>query len=314
MSVASDSNVARHVAGGTDAAQRMHVRQFRGTSVKLAARHWVRGDMFATAFLNALSVVFPRGEAFMIEALHPWRARTEGKLAQDIATFIAQEAAHSREHIGFNRAIVDAGYDIEALDRAIRQFVSFFASSGEVTKLGATMCIEHLTAIVAAEMLEQREHLEGTDLELRKLWLWHAIEEVEHKAVAFDVWMFATRDWSGTRRWLTRCALLVAVTASFFVNRTRGQVELLRQDGVPTWRGWWLSIRHGFAKGSIGRNVLRPWTRFLAPGFHPSQIDDRELLVRGENMLAALKLVTEGTTGDSIRTSMPIAAKAASAA
>lgn len=302
MTREADFDVAAVQPGGMRTAQRMHVRQFRGTSAKLATRHWVRGDMFATAFLNALSVVFPRGEAFMIEALHPWRSRTEGQLAQDVATFIAQEAAHSREHIAFNRAVVNAGYDIEALDQAIRQFVSFFAKCGEVTKLGATMCIEHLTAIVAAEILKNRDHLEGTDLELRKLWLWHAIEEVEHKAVAFDVWMFATREWSGTRRWLTRSALLIAVTISFFINRTRGQVELLRQDGIPKAKGWWLCLRHGFARGSIGRNVLKPWTHFLRPGFHPNQIDDRDLLVRGENMLAALKLVTEGSAGDAVGT------------
>jgi predicted metal-dependent hydrolase len=297
MKQKSNSATATTAPVKTETAQRMNVRPFRGNNAKLTTRHWVRGDMFATAFLNALSVVFPRGETFMIEALHPWRNRTEGQLAKDVAAFIAQEAAHSREHIGFNRAIINAGYDIESLDRAIRQFVSFFSGCGEVTKLGATMCIEHLTAIVAAEMLKNRSHLEGTDLELRKLWLWHAIEEVEHKAVAFDVWMFATREWSGTRRWLTRSTLLLAVTISFFINRTRGQVELLRQDGLPKWRGWALSIRRGFAKGSIGRNVLGPWTHFFMPGFHPNQIDDRELLVRGENMLAAIKLVTEGSAG-----------------
>ena len=223
----------------------MHVRPFRGKPAQEAARHWVRGDMFATAFLNALSVVFPRGETFMIEALLPWKDRAEGQLAKDISTFIAQEAAHSREHVGFNKAIIDAGYDIEALDRAIKQFVSFFSGCGEVTKLGATMCIEHLTAIVAAEILKNRGHLEGTDLELRKLWLWHAIEEVEHKAVAFDVWMFATREWSGARRWLTRSALLLAVSLSFFINRTRGQVELLRQDGLSKPKAWWQCIRQG---------------------------------------------------------------------
>ncbi len=272
----------------------MHARQYGNSRVKAATRHWVRGDMFATAFLNALSVVFPRGEAFMIEALHPWRNRTEGRLAAEIATFIQQEAAHSREHVGFNKAIIDAGYDIGALDKAIKRFVSIFANTGEVTKLGATMCIEHLTAIVAAELLANRDHLEGTDLELRKLWLWHAVEEVEHKAVAFDVWLFAVRDWGAARRWLVRSGLMLAVTVSFFINRTRGQVELLRQDGIPVWKGWGLCLRHGFARGSIGRNVLRPWSKFFGRNFHPNQIDDRELLVRGENMLTALKLVTEG--------------------
>ena len=308
MDIASISSGAAAPAGG-NAAQRMHVRAFRGNKARLNRRHWVRDDMFATAFLNALSVVFPRGEAFMIEALHPWRDRTDGQLQRDIATFIEQEAAHSREHVGFNKAIIEAGYDIDALDRAIKQFVSFFSGCGEVTKLGATMCIEHLTAIVAAEILKNRKHLEGTDLELRKLWLWHAIEEVEHKAVAFDVWMFATREWSGIRRWFTRSALLLAVSISFFVNRTRGQVELLNQDGLAKPTAWWLCIRNGFAKGAIGRNVMGPWLEFFRPGFHPNHIDDRELLVRGENMLAAIKLVTEGAAGDVVHTAPPLREK-----
>lgn len=303
MDQTSSLNNVASLAGGIHCKPRMHVRPFRAKREQQAARHWVRGDMFATAFLNALSVVFPRGEAFMIEALIPWKDRADGQLAKDIATFIAQEAAHSREHVGFNKAIIDAGYDIDALDRAIKQFVSFFSGCSEVTKLGATMCIEHLTAIVAAEILKNREHLEGTDLELRKLWLWHAIEEVEHKAVAFDVWMFATREWSGTRRWLTRSALLLAVSLSFFVNRTRGQVELLQQDGLSKPKAWWLCIRHGFARGAIGRNVMRPWAEFFRPGFHPHQIDDRELLVRGENMLAAIKLVTEGAADHVVHSS-----------
>ncbi|WP_374612940.1 metal-dependent hydrolase [Sphingorhabdus sp.] len=308
MDIASISSGAAAPAGG-NAAQRMHVRAFRGNKARLNRRHWVRDDMFATAFLNALSVVFPRGEAFMIEALHPWRDRTDGQLQRDIATFIEQEAAHSREHVGFNKAIIEAGYDIDALDRAIKQFVSFFSGCGEVTKLGATMCIEHLTAIVAAEILKNRKHLEGTDLELRKLWLWHAIEEVEHKAVAFDVWMFATREWSGVRRWFTRSALLLAVSISFFINRTRGQVELLNQDGLAKPNAWWLCIRKGFAKGAIGRNVMGPWLEFFRPGFHPNHIDDRELLVRGENMLAAIKLVTEGAAGDVVHTVPPLREK-----
>lgn len=111
-----------------------------------------------------------------------------------------------------NRALIRAGYDIEPLDNAIRQFVEFFGRTSDLTKLGATMCIEHITAIVAAEMIADHRHLEGSDEEMRKLWLWHGIEEIEHKAVAFDVWMYVTRDWSPFRRWITRSAMITAVS------------------------------------------------------------------------------------------------------
>jgi uncharacterized protein len=266
----------------------MIARKMRARNLSVSDRHWLRGDAYHTAFFNALSAVFPVGEAFMIESLRPWLKTLDGKLAEDAKTFIEQEAAHSREHAGMNRSLITAGYDIAPLDRAIRQFVNFFSSTSATTKLGATMCIEHLTAIVAAELLSNDAHLEGSEAEMHRLWLWHAIEEVEHKAVAFDVWMHATREWSGFRRWLVRSAMMVGVSASFFVNRTRGQVELMRQDGI----GWRTALpgllRSGFRKGGIGRNVLRPWAKFLKPGFHPWQIDDHDLIAKGEAMVAAM--------------------------
>jgi uncharacterized protein len=280
----------------------IHVRRFRTRKVALKHRHWVRGEPVATAFFNALSAVFPHGEAFMIESLIPWQSRASGKLAQDIAAFVEQEASHSREHIVMNKALIDAGFDLKPLDRAIRAFVSFFADSGEITKLGATMCIEHITAIVSAELLRTTHHMQDSDPELHKLWLWHGIEEIEHKAVAFDVWMMATAHWSGLRRWLTRSAMCVAVTTSFFINRTRGQVELLRQDGYSMTAALSALFRFGFGKKGVGRAVLGPWFHFLKPGFHPWQIDDRDLIIKGENMLAALQLVTEGKASIALTT------------
>ncbi len=263
-------------------------RRLRNRNLELAERHWVGGDPYATAFFNALSAVFPRGEAFMIQSLQPWQARVPSELAEQVKNFIEQEAAHSREHAGLNRALIRSGYDIAPLDRAIRQFVEFFSGASEVTRLGATMCIEHLTAIIAAEMLSDPKHLQGCEDDVRRLWLWHGIEEVEHKAVAFDVWMWATRDWSALRRWATRSAMLTAVSISFFINRTRGQLELLRQDGLSWSQALPRLMRYGFGRGGIGRRILRPWFQFLKPGFHPWQINDHHLIAKGEEWIAAL--------------------------
>jgi uncharacterized protein len=277
--------------GAADAAATpsLSARKVFARNLEVQHRHWVRGDPHATAFFNALSAVFPVGEAFMIESLRPWQDRVPAELAADVRTFIEQEAGHSREHAGMNRALIRAGYDIAPLDKVIRSFVKFFSSTSETTRLGATMCIEHMTAIVAAELLANPHHLEGAEPEMHRVWLWHGVEEVEHKAVAFDVWMYATRDWSGLRRWATRSAMLVGVSASFFVNRTRGQLELMRQDG----EGWLSALpklmRYGFGKGGIGRAVLKPWARFLKPGFHPWQIDDRALITKGEAIVAAMQ-------------------------
>lgn len=263
-------------------------RAFRAAPDALSERHWVRQDPYATAFFNALSAVFPHGETFMIRSLIPWVERVPPSMRPEVEAFIEQEAGHSREHVAMNKSLINAGYDIAPLDRKIRAFVSFFEDASDIVKLTATMCIEHFTAIIAAELLEKRHHLVGVEDDMLELWLWHAVEEVEHKGVAFDVWAFATKDWSPARRYAWRSLFMLAVTTSFFINRTLGQVELLRQDGY----GFFWSIKRvfkaGFGKGGIGRNVLWPWAKFFRPSFHPWDHDDRLLLAQGEADLATI--------------------------
>jgi uncharacterized protein len=269
-------------------------RGFKGVHEPLPDRHWVRGDPYATAFFNALSAVFPHGETFMIRCMIPWADRVPPSLGREVRAFIEQEAGHAREHVGMNKALIDAGYDVAPLDRTIRGFVKRFENASDIVKLTATMCIEHFTAIVAAEILRDKAHLAGTDGELRELWLWHAVEEVEHKGVAFDVWQYATKDWNPMRSYLWRSGFMLLITASFFINRSLGQIELLRQDGIGFWPALRGIMHAGFGKGGIGRNVLLPWAAFFRPYFHPWDKDDRLLLAEGEAMLAVMSAKRAG--------------------
>lgn len=83
--------------------------------------------------------------------------------------------------------------------------------------------------------------------------------------------------------------MISAVSFTFFINRTRGQVELLRQDGVGGRAALLRQLQYGFKKGGIGRRILKPWAQFLKPGFHPWDIDDHDLIAKGEAMLEAMK-------------------------
>lgn len=269
-------------------------RGFRVARDAKPQRHWVRADPFATAFFNALSAVFPHGETFMIRSMAAWEGRLPPRLGSEVTAFIEQEAGHSREHVAMNRVLIEAGYDVEPLERKIKAFVRFFENSSDMTKLTATMCIEHFTAIVAAEVLKNPAHLDGANDELRELWLWHAVEEVEHKGVAYDVWAYAARDWNPVKRYLLRNAAMFAVTASFFINRSLGQIELLRQDGYAFFPALKGIMRSGFGKGGIGRNVLGRWASFFRPNFHPWDHDDRHLLAAGEAHLAILAATRAG--------------------
>src|SRR5688500_13477806 len=84
-----------------------------------ANRWWVANDPVATAFYNALSATFPRGEAFFVESVRAFRDGAPERLAQEIRAFTTQEVMHSREHVAFNKRAVDAGYDLTPLEQRV---------------------------------------------------------------------------------------------------------------------------------------------------------------------------------------------------
>src|ERR1700712_3233206 len=84
---------------------------------KVQARWWLHNDPYATAIFNALSVSFPKGEAFFVDSVRQLRDLVRPEHAADVAAFIQQEVMHSREHVAFNRRVTDHGYDVRSLDQ-----------------------------------------------------------------------------------------------------------------------------------------------------------------------------------------------------
>lgn len=261
-------------------------RRFRYDRATVPGRHWLGGDPVATSFFNSLSIVFPRGEAFFIECIRPWQKRAGKKLAAEIGEFIRQEGLHGREHVALNRGLVNGGYDITALEAVVEDVVERVRRKHASARLTYTICLEHITAILSSAILRDEKLLATAEPEMRRIWSWHGVEEIEHKAVCFDTWMFATADWSPQRRWLTRCLAMLVVTAGFLRNRFRGQVILLAQDGWSLRRSLPAILRCAFGKGGLGRSAMKDWAAFFRPGFHPWQIDDRYLIPLGESVFA----------------------------
>src|SRR5690606_1137958 len=148
----------------------------------------------ATAFYNAMSVIFPQGEAFFIASVRAFRDGAPPELANQVKGFTQQEIFHSREHLASNRRLVDAGYDIRKLEQRIEKRITEIRTHSEIECLNSTVASEHLTAILAHELLANPRHMKGAPDEVRRMWEWHSMEEIEHKAVTFDVWLHATRE------------------------------------------------------------------------------------------------------------------------
>lgn len=247
------------------------------------SRFWLNGDPIATAFFNALSITFPRGEAFFIDSIRAFRDGAPDRLAGEIAAFITQEVAHSREHLAFNRQVIDHGYDVTLLDRDVIDLLDLAKGRPAILNLAATMALEHFAAILAHELLRDDRYLAAADHEAAALWRWHAIEEIEHKGVAYDTWRHATRDWSRAKRWRVKAFMMVLVTRHFLHHRARGMIELLRQDGITGASAWGGLLRYALVRPGMLSRVAWPWLLYFLPGFHPWNQDDRALIARAQS-------------------------------
>jgi hypothetical protein len=246
-------------------------------------RWWLNDDPFATAFYNALSVTFPKGEGFFIDSIRAFREGTSPRLAAEIAAFTKQEVMHTREHVAFNRHVTAQGYDVRLLDAHVDEALALTKGRPPIASLAATMALEHFTAMLANQLIANPRHLAGGDEQAVALWRWHAAEEIEHKGVAYDTWLHATKHWSRWRRWRIKAIVMLATTAKFFAGRYKGMIELLRQDGITGWRARRGILWYALARPGMARKVLGAWLAFFLPGFHPWKHDDRDLIALAES-------------------------------
>lgn len=244
------------------------------------SRWWHGGDPGRTAFFNALSSTFPVGEKFFMTAVRHYRDGAPQPLRSQIDDFLYQESMHTREHVVFNRQAEDAGFDIAPLEERARRTIAWAKRRSPIQQLAATCALEHFTATLAHDLLADPRQLEGATEETARLWQWHAIEEVEHKAVAYDTYLHATRDMLPLRRWLKRSTVMLIASLRFHYVLFRGIADLLRQDGrndLATWRGL-LSYLYG--RSGLMRPLLKEMFVYMRPGFHPWDSDDRPLLAK----------------------------------
>ena len=254
----------------------------RGTQ---PGRWWLGGDPIGSAWHNALSATFPRGEAYFIEAVKANRAGAPPKLEAEIRAFVKQEINHTREHIAFNRIAKDAGYDLDAIDRRVAARLAEINERAPILNLAATMALEHFTAMIANELLSNPKHLAGGG-EVADMWRWHSVEEIEHKGVAYDTWLHATRDWSRWKRWKVKSLMMVMVTKTFLGHRIDDTFNLLAQDGLTGLK--WKARVLWYLIGSPGmlRRIFPSWCAFFLPGFHPWNHDDRALIDKHDSEFA----------------------------
>jgi predicted metal-dependent hydrolase len=254
-------------------------------------RYWAKGDAGITHFMTALSSLFPEGEQFFVNSARAVRndpKLADARLQKEISAFIGQEAMHSKEHLAFNASAQAYGYDVRKLEQRTGKVIQYgvaistkllkpFGFTKEMIDLTGTCALEHFTSTIAEELLSNPNiQAMFEDETMYNLWMWHAVEENEHKAVAFDV--FVGMYGSGVKAYFMRSLALVLAMSILFITQSYFTATLLKTDGKLTWRDTKYMIRYMYGANGFMTRQIPTLLSFLKPNFHPNDLDTTELL------------------------------------
>ena len=239
-------------------------------------RDWCHDDAYQTTFMNALSLLFPEGEKFFVDSVKQQRSRViDPVLQRQIAGFIGQEAMHGKEHRAFNELLVAHGFaSAPGIDRRLRGFLRRVRQTlSPMSQLAATCALEHFTAMLAEQLLSDERVRDELHPSVRPLWLWHALEESEHKAVAFDVYRAAGGGYA------RRVAIMLLTSVVFFAAQGITHRRLMA-DRKILWKPWtWLrGMQHMWLWPGYFTRLVPAYLSYFRPGFHPDDRDTHTLL------------------------------------
>ncbi len=232
-------------------------------------RYWFGGDAFKTRFFDAMSLLFPEGEKFFIACVRDYRDGIDDpELAAQVKDFMYQEGQHGIVHTRFNNRLKAQGIAVDhILERQKEVMFGFFRRYLPKTfTLGQTAAAEHMTALMAHGFFGNGM-FDAADPRIRAMYAWHAVEEIEHKAVAFDVYQKVARGG-----YLTRVLSMLQVSFTFPLHVFLIMAHMFKVDGLKqrprVWlRGlWWL-----YGPGGLYPRLMRHYLSYFRPGFHPWQ-------------------------------------------
>ena len=230
---------------------------------------WIRDNPVKTHFFNAMSTLFPLGEGFFIWSVRKFQHVADENLRKQIQAFYQQEGNHSFIHDIYNRELKAQGYFTDRMDRQLAKKVNFSKKYLSARFcLAITAATEHYTAVLGDKVLQGKLLLEkDTDQQMLELWRWHAIEEVEHKSVAMDVFIKA-----GGKHYELVLAMIV-ISFDFWIDTFIRLGFMLNRDKM-LFR--WSTVKSFgsvfFGKDGVFPVILSDTLKFFKKGFHPSQI------------------------------------------
>lgn len=248
--------------------------------------HHEGGPVF-TAFLNTFSSILPVGERFFITSVRAFRDQvTDPELKKAVTAFIGQEAMHGREHEEYNDALFAKVPAAARFERRVKRLLDWFVAKTPANVcLSGTIALEHFTALLGDAVLKDPRVTEGADPNYAALWRWHALEETEHKAVAFDVWKVVMG--TNIKEYGLRSFGQVLATVFFWSLTIPVMIQVLRSEGELTnGKAWRQFFRYTFGDIGMLRRQLGSYFDYFRPSFHPWDHDNRHFLTQIDDFLA----------------------------
>ncbi|WP_104500714.1 metal-dependent hydrolase [Acinetobacter indicus] len=231
-------------------------------------RHYFANSPVMSHLLTALSSTFPIGKQFFVHSVRNVRDQVQDpKLQAQIAAFIGQEAMHSKAHSEFNNAWRRDDYQLDRFQAWLARKDHHVKSLPPKVQLAITCAFEHFTALLGGYILRHPEVLSTLDEDAAKLWIWHAIEEIEHRAVAFEVYQHVYADHR-LRRMIMR-----SVTAGFASLTFYSASQLFLQDqknSMPKIGGNLFGL---YLLAKMLLQLLPEYLSYYRKDFHPAKIN-----------------------------------------
>lgn len=230
-------------------------------------KYWFGGDAFRTRFFDAMSLLFPEGEKFFIQCVRDYREKiTDPQLLSQVKDFTYQEGQHGMVHNAYNRRIAGQGVAVDAIVDQEKRMLGFFRRRLPASwTIAHTAAVEHMTAIMAHSFMKHSDVFADADERMRALYVWHGVEEIEHKGVAYDVMQKVAK--SG---YIARITTMLYVTLFFPLHTFLIMGHMFKVDGVRNRLGvwarglWWL-----YGPRGIMTRLLPHYLAYFKPGFHP---------------------------------------------
>lgn len=243
---------------------------------------FANGNIALSHLAAVISGVFPTGEDSLIRSARRFSGEIDDPVMKKrVAGFIGQESTHGQEHNRLNQTIHEMGtYPIaswlftreEFLERTYTRLEEF---AGRMLHLGFMAMLEHGTATATRRLLTSEE-LQSmlTDPNVRGILNWHALEELEHKSVLFDLYQHK----GGSE--LVRVVVVGLPTVLLFYPFLFG-LTLASALGDPAARRQPMKFLRDLIsvlRGPLGPGVILELGEFLKPGWHPEDIDTEDLV------------------------------------